>query len=142
MGEFGNVIKKDKNKIVVALERTEACSKCKACSAGLDAKTMEIECLNVCNADMGDVVEISLEADSFFKAVAIMYGIPFVAFMGGLIGSYFIFENVGASNKELISFAVGAVLVAIVYLIIRSLENVWKQGDYMPKAIYKIPKNN
>lgn len=135
MGELGNVIRKNKNKVTVALMRKEACSKCRACSAGLNSQTMEIECLNLCNADINDTVEIVLETDSFFKAVSIMYGIPFVAFLAGLLGSYFFFDSIGIEDKELFAFLVGAVLVAISYLVIKSLENVWKKGNFAPKAI-------
>jgi sigma-E factor negative regulatory protein RseC len=135
MGELGNVISKNKNRVTVALMRKEACSKCRACSAGLDSKTMEIECLNLCNAQINDTVEIVLEADSFFKAVSVMYGIPFIAFVLGLLGSYFIFDAIGIPNKELYSFLIGALLVAVSYIVIRSLENLWKKGNFVPKAI-------
>lgn len=140
MAELGSVIKKNKNKVTVALMRTEACSKCKACSVGLDGKTMEIECENLCMADLGDTVEIVLEVDSFFQAVLIMYGIPFISFLIGLLGSYFIFDNFNVPNKELFSFLIGAFFVALTYLCIKLKENYWKSKNFTPKAI-KIHKN-
>ena len=94
MAEVGQVIeKKDNNRLLIRLERQEACAKCRACSAGMQAKEMLLEAENLCNAKIGDNVEISLEETDFMKAVLIMYGIPFVCFVVGVIASYFILTS-------------------------------------------------
>ena len=135
MAEVGQVIeKKDNNRLLIRLERQEACAKCRACSAGMQAKEMLLEAENLCNAKIGDNVEISLEETDFMKAVLIMYGIPFVCFVVGVIASYFILTSLQAANIEIISFIVGLVLVVVSYLIIHRFEPHFKSDNYVPKA--------
>ncbi|MBR6401331.1 MAG: SoxR reducing system RseC family protein [Firmicutes bacterium] len=135
MAEIGKVIELEGNKAVVVLERKEACAKCRACSAGLKAEEMLIRAENICDARVGDKVEISLEESDFIKAVLIMYGFPFVMFMVGVLGGYYGCIAAGAANAELVGFVAGLVLVAVSYGIIKSREEHWRSGNYIPKAI-------
>jgi sigma-E factor negative regulatory protein RseC len=136
MSEIGQVIeKRDNNRLVVKLQRQEACAKCRACSAGMKTEEMLLEAENLCNAEVGDKVDIALEESDFMKAVFIMYGIPFVFFVVGLIGSYFAMARFGIANAELLSFVVGIVLVVISYLVIHQFEPHFRKDNYVPKAI-------
>ena len=135
MAEIGKVIDIEKNKVVVSLERKEACAKCRACSAGLKAEEMLIRAENICGAKVGDKVEIALEETDFIKAVLIMYGFPFVMFLIGLFGGYYGCLSANIPNPELIGFIVGLILVAIGYGLIKSQEKRWRSGNYVPKAI-------
>lgn len=141
MGEIGQVIKKDNNKVTVRLTRTEACAKCGACSAGLKSQDMMIEAANLCDAEINDNVEIMLEESDFIKAVAIMYGIPFVSFVIGLIGGYYISMAVGFGNNEIIGFSIGIIFVLITYFLIKKNEKHWKSKNFIPKAV-KVAKKH
>ncbi|MBR1443302.1 MAG: SoxR reducing system RseC family protein [Firmicutes bacterium] len=140
MGEIGQVTEKKKNKITVRLERTEACAKCRACTAGMKKEDMHIECLNMCNADIDDNVEITIEEGNFFKAVMIMYGIPCTAFFAGIIAGYYGSIKLGYDNPELISMAIAVVLVIITYAVIRSKESYWRSKNFIPKAIKVVSR--
>ena len=134
MGEIGQVIeKRENNRLVIKLQRQEACAKCRACSAGMKSKEMLLQAENLCNADIGDKVEVSLEESDFMKAVLIMYGIPFSCFIGGIMGTYFLLQT--NAHRDIISFCVGFVLVVISYLIIHCFEPHFKKDNYVPKAI-------
>ncbi len=135
MAEIGKVIEIEKNKVVVSLERKEACAKCRACSAGLKAEEMLIRAENICGAKIGDKVEIALEETDFIKAVLIMYGFPFVMFLIGLFGGYYGCLSANIPTPELIGFIAGLILVAIGYGLIKSQEKRWRSGNYVPKAI-------
>jgi sigma-E factor negative regulatory protein RseC len=136
MSEIGQVIeKRDNNRLVVKLQRQEACAKCRACSAGMKTEEMLLEAENLCNAEVGDKVDIALEESDFMKAVFIMYGIPFIFFVVGLIGSYFAMAQLGIANAELLSFVTGIVLVVISYLVIHQFEPHFRKDNYVPKAI-------
>lgn len=135
MAEIGKVIDIEKNKVVVSLERKEACAKCRACSAGMKAEEMLIRAENICGAKVGDKVEIALEETDFIKAVLIMYGFPFVMFLIGLFGGYYGCLSANIPNPELIGFVAGLILVAIGYGLIKSQEKRWRSGNYIPKAI-------
>lgn len=136
MGEIGQVIeKRDNNRLLIRLERQEACAKCRACSAGMKSEEMLLQAENLCNADIGDNVEVSLEEADFMKAVLILYGIPFLCFICGIMGTYFLLQKSGIANTELISFGVGFALVVISYLIIHCFEPHFKKDNYVPKAV-------
>lgn len=135
MGEIGKVIAKDDNKVKVELLRTEACAKCKACTVGMKSETMVINCLNICNAKVNDKVEIMLEEENFLKAVAIMYGIPFMGFIFGVFAGYYGSVRLGLASNELISCCTGMVCVVVSFLWIKSNEEKWKKQNFVPKAI-------
>lgn len=136
MSEIGQVMeKRDNNRLLVKLKRQEACAKCRACSAGMKTEEMLLQAENLCNANVGDNVEIALEEADFMKAVLIMYGIPFLCFIGGIMGTYFLLQSISAQNAEIISFCVGLVSVVISYLIIHCFEPHFKKDNYVPKAI-------
>ena len=135
MGEVGEVVGREANKLVVKMQRTEACAKCRACTAGLESKDMIIKAVNMCAANIGDKVEIVLDNSNFMKATLIMYGIPFVAFMIGVFAGYYGALKLSFGSPELAGIGLGIVLVIIVYLIIRTQEYRFKEGGYIPKAI-------
>ena len=135
MAEICEVIDFNDNKVVVRLERKEACAKCRACTAGMKSSDMLISAENLCSAEIGDHVEIALEETDFVKAVLIMYGFPFVMFLAGVFGGYYSCLHFGIRGAEYIGFILGLVLVAVSYGIIRSQESRWKRGNFVPKAI-------
>ena len=135
MAEIGEVIERENDRVVVKLERKEACAKCRACTAGMKSSDMLINAENLCNAEKGDKVEISLEESDFMKAVLVMYGFPFVMFMIGVLAGYYGCLRLGIPGAEYISFGLGLVLVVISYAVIRSQEPHWRKGNFVPKAI-------
>lgn len=135
LGEVGEVINKEGSRLVVKMERTEACAKCRACSAGMKKEDMIIKAENLCNADVGNKVDIVLDNANFMKATLIMYGIPFAAFMLGVFGGYYGAGELGIKNGELIGIILGIALVIITYVIIHTQEDKFKNDGYVPKAI-------
>jgi len=138
MAEIGCVVDTDKNKVVVKLNRTEACAKCRACTAGMESKDMIIKAYNECDASVGDNVEIVLEESNFIAAVAIMYGIPFLALILGTAVGIFITKSISVGDSELIGFIFGIVCVCVAYMWIKSKESYWKSKNFVPKAIKKV----
>lgn len=135
MAEVGTVIDKDGDLLIVRLERQEACAKCRACTAGLKKEDMIMRAKNLCGAAVGDNVEITLESVDFFKAMVIMYGIPFVMFLAGVFAGYFGSIRLGMGNNELIGFVLGFALVLLTYALIKTQEKRWQGDNYVPKAI-------
>lgn len=135
MAEIGEVVAMDKNKLVVRMARKEACAKCRACSAGLKEQDMILKAVNLCNAKVGDKVEVMLETADFMKATLIMYGIPCFMFIAGVLSGYYSSMAMGWNNGEYIGFGLGVLLVVLTYLIIRTQEPRFKKGNYIPKAI-------
>jgi len=136
MAEKGVVIELKNDLAVIKMKRTEACSKCRACISGMSEKEMIMEADNQCNAQVGDWVELELAENGFFFAVMIMYGIPLVAFLVGILLTYFIFipKLMPLTNPDLPSFVVGLLFTGIAYLWIRSQESHWESKKYRPIA--------
>ena len=140
MGEVGQVIDIEDEKLVVRMQRKEACAKCRACTAGMKKEDMIIKAVNLCGAAVGDSVEVMLEEVDFVKAVFIMYGIPFLVFILGVFLGYYGAARLGMTNGELIGCILGALFVTVTYLLIRSQEERWRKGNYIPKAVNKVEK--
>ena len=135
IGEIGLVTALEGSKAVVTMERKEACAKCRACSAGIEGKEMIIRALNLCEAKEGDYVEVMLDNSNFLKAAAIMYGIPFLAFMLGIFIGYYGALALFGSYAEICGTVLGILFVALSYGWIKSKESTWKKGNYIPKAV-------
>lgn len=140
VAEIGTVIDKDGDRLIIKMERQEACAKCRACAAGLKKEDMILTAQNLCNGAVGDDVEVTLESVDFFKAMMIMYGIPFVMFMAGVFAGYFGSAKLGYGNNELIGFVLGFVLVLLTYAVIKTQEKHWQSDNYVPKAIRVVEK--
>ncbi len=140
LGEVGEVINIEGKKLVVKMERKEACAKCRACTAGMKKEDMLIRAENMCSADIGDKVDVVLDNSNFMKATLIMYGIPLVAFLIGVFSGYYGALEMGIKNGELIGIALGVILVLVSYAIIHSQEHRFKEGGFTPKAI-KVVSN-
>lgn len=128
MGEIGQVVDADKKMLTVKLTRTEACAKCRACTAGFSKNDMLIQAENLCGASLDDYVNIELESKDFLKAVIIMYGVPFASFVLGIAAGILL------TGSEFFAFTAGLVFMVISYLIIRLNEGYFKSKNYMPAA--------
>ncbi|MGN1318086.1 MAG: SoxR reducing system RseC family protein [Lachnospirales bacterium] len=140
MAEIGEVIGYEEGKLVIKLERTEACAKCKACTAGIEKKEMLIKAVNLCEGRIGDKVEIMLDSVDFYKATVIMYGIPFIMFMIGVFAGYYGALKYNIAYAEVVGIVLGLILVVITYLVIHSQEHRFKKGNYVPKAINVVER--
>ena len=121
--------------VTVHIVRKEACGECRACLSGMMENDMDIEAQNLCEAEVGDWVELELQDNAFMHAVLIMYGIPFVGLVLGLVLGYFVVAPfVPMINEGLTSFIVGAIFTAACYRWIHSQNHRWESGKYRPMA--------
>lgn len=141
MAEFGQVINVLDGEVKVRLNRQEACAKCGACSAGLESKDMFIEALNLAHAKLDDWVEIRLEEENFIKAVAIMYGIPLVGLLLGLIGGVVIGEMLAPGYGDITGVVTGLLGAGISFLLIHINEEKFKTKKYKPTATRVVDVN-
>ena len=136
MAEKGVVVDSKNNLAVIKLRRQEACAKCRACIAGMSEQEMIMEAENRCNAQVGDWVELEMVGSGFFEAVLIMYGIPCLCFLVGLLGSYYLVmpRFFPSTSPDVPSFVCGIVLTVLAYLVIRSQEHRFATQKYRPIA--------
>lgn len=120
---------------VVKIRRKEACGECRACLSGMTEKEMDIEAKNLCDAEEGDWVQLELQENAFFNAVMIMYGLPLVAFIAGVLVGYFCIPMVlPMIHPALSSVVLGALGILVAMLWIKSQNARWERGKYRPLA--------
>ena len=123
------------NIVTVHIVRREACGQCRACLSGMMETDMDIHARNLCEAEIGDWVELELQDNAFMHAVLIMYGIPLIGLLIGLVLGYFVIAPlVPFIHEGLVSFLVGAIGTLICYLWIHSQNARWESGKYRPLA--------
>lgn len=124
------------NMIKVHIIRQEACGHCKACLSGYMEQDMDIDAKNLCDAEVGDWVELELQENAFMYAVLISYGIPLIGFLAGMfLGYYGISPLVPFLPASLVSFVLGFACVLICYAWIKSQNPRWEAGKYLPLAV-------
>ena len=120
---------------IVKIHRKEACGECRACLSGMTEKEMDIEAKNLCDAEEGDWVELELQDNAFFNAVMIMYGLPFVAFIAGVVVGYFgVPKALPMISPALSGLVLGGLGIFLTMLWIRSQNSRWESGKYRPMA--------
>lgn len=120
--------------VKVHIVRKEACGECRACFRGMMEKDMDIEAQNLCEAEVGDWVELELQDNAFMHAVLIMYGIPLIGFLAGLLFGNFVVAPLLPIEESITAFACSAIGIAVCVLWIRSQNKRWERGKYRPMA--------
>lgn len=133
MAEIGRVTKLDGDFVTVKLQRQDACGHCNACTAGVETDDMILEAQNLCLAEEGDLVEISIEESNFLLAVIIMYIIPLGGLLVGVFLGYLLGKAIGV-NEEITSLIVGFLLLAATYITIRLNEKRFNTTKFRPIA--------
>ncbi|MBI9073444.1 MAG: SoxR reducing system RseC family protein [Melioribacteraceae bacterium] len=115
--EEGIIIKAENGFAKVDLSITDGCEECTAkifCKPSEekdDAKVLTVE--DPIGVKIGDRVKVSVREEAIFKASIILYGIPLIIMMGGII---FGMEMFSASNQpELYSFLFSVSIMAGYY---------------------------
>ena len=102
---------------MVKIQRKEACGECRACFSGMMKTEMDIEAKNLCDAEEGDWVELELQENAFFNAVIVMYGLPFIGFIVGIVLGYFgvpkLIPNISPVLPSLVLGVLGIVLAML-----------------------------
>ncbi|MDF1617783.1 SoxR reducing system RseC family protein [Petrocella sp. FN5] len=140
MAEIGQVTEVVGDLVSVKLQRHDACDHCNACLAGVETEEMILEAENLCQADVGDLVGISLEESNFLLAVIIMYIIPLFGLLIGLGVGYLVGSQLGV-NEEIMSLLFGFMLLGITYLTIRKNEDKFHTRRFRPMAINIVKKH-
>ena len=86
---------------IVVTERDDACSSCESaqfCHALADCSRIETRVLNRANAGVGDRVIISLSSISVFKSALILYILPTVSLVLGVVGGAGLNEQLDISE--------------------------------------------
>lgn len=119
------VTKCEGNQCEIMVMRAEACGSCQACNA-CHAKPSSYRIENTLGVAEGDWVMVEMENKQFFRRVGLLYVLPLVFFLGGLLISLFIQQRIGKGN-ELWSVLAGFLGLVLYSFIIRPVDK--KEGN-------------
>jgi len=115
MDHTGVVVAAEGNTIRIRFPRSKACAHCGACmNFGSEYAETVIE--NSLHAMVGDHVQVELAAKSFLKASLLVYVLPLLALLAGLVIASACFQN------DLAAAGMALVFAGVVYLILKLLE--------------------
>ena len=88
----------------------------------------------VSNLDDGRV-ELEVQENAFFNAVIVMYGLPFIGFIVGIVLGYFgVPKLIPNISPVLPSLVLGVLGIVLAMLWIHSQNHRWESGKYRPLA--------
>jgi len=107
VNEQGTVSKVEGKKATVVFARKGMCKDCGAClKAGPDEMMVEVE--NTLDAKVGDVVAIEMRQGVFLEATLVMYGLPLLALVAGLL----VCRLIGANDLVTVIGGLGCAVIA------------------------------
>lgn len=144
MIEYGKVVAIVDGKAQIKIQRHAACGDCGACHVGKNQLEMTLLADNDVSAKIGDEVELNIETIDFLSAVLIMYGVPLLALVFGILIGYYGLSSLGFSSN--LSQGVGALtglaLMGVSFLIIKSKEKAIKGMKKYRPVIISIRNSN
>jgi sigma-E factor negative regulatory protein RseC len=133
--EIGKVADIKDNTAIIKIQRRSSCGSCTACGMRKDQNEILLPVSNDLGAKLGDWVELELQSISILKASTIVYVIPLIALILGVIGGYAIAEQL-SRDTELYG-AIGGILLTILSFVgIRVMDPLFNtKGDYSPRMV-------
>lgn len=134
MTEVGTVVAIKKKYAVVKVNRHAGCENCNICGLGKKKDSIELELINEANAQVNDVVEISMSSVQVVRVMSIIYLIPIILATIGLI----IAMKLNLSDIWQLVITLSALLVSV--LLIYLSDKLFKKKNIMPKVVKIISK--
>lgn len=135
MKEMGQIVHVESEVATVRIQRRASCGSCTACGMAKGQNEMYLKVANDLDAKLGDWVELDLKSVSFLKATTIIYLIPLISLIIGVIIGYFI-AGFFSANAELYGAVGGISFTILSFLGIRVMDPRFsKSGEYSPKMV-------
>lgn len=126
------------DKVELQVTRGSGCGSCNGCAGGCETKPHFITLKNNIDAKVGDLVELKGETKSIVKYMFLIYAIPFVFFIAGIVIGDIYFKSINNPNFELLSFATGAVGLVVSFIFMRILDNRVAKKDKTTIVMTKV----
>lgn len=127
------------DKLELEVRRVSGCGEnCKGCGSSCDIPPHVIIIPNKLNAKIGDFVELKGESKKILKYALIVYMIPFIFLIGGIVLGSNYFKERGNSNYEILGFLVGLVFIVISYFIVKIIDKRISKKDEESISLVKI----
>lgn len=138
MKEIGLVVDIEDFNALVKIDRKTACENCKGCGmSSADGKSMIVHALNQANALKGDTVELDMETPNVLTAAFLIYTIPLIGLMFGILASYGVMNLIGRQSEAL-SLLFGIIFMGLAFLIIKKNESKIKKSQKFNPVVVSI----
>jgi sigma-E factor negative regulatory protein RseC len=135
--ETGRVAKKERDRVVVEVEKNSACAECHVgCACDIDKSIRLVEANNPLGAEVDQYVQVSIPNDSVLRASFVVYIIPLSALIAGTLLGRYIGVRVGV--KDLFEVLSGFTCLGLSFLFVRYYNNLFKQQLRNQPVITKI----
>ena len=119
MEEHGLVVQIKGENAVIKTQRTSACDNCsskKSCGTGGAGSDVLIELENSIGARVSDRVTFSVGSASILKAGLIIYLVPVLSFIAGVVIGQVISGYIPGANPDLVSGLLGAAFLVAAFI--------------------------
>lgn len=136
MNEYGTVVAVQEDRAVVRIKRHSACGDCKACEMGVSNLTeLNVDVKNNLGANVGDKVKIEMQTPDVLKAAFLVYTIPLMALLTGIVSVYLVTGKTGEPNEGLM-IAAGTALMILSGFFVKSRDaKIKKTNTFEPQMI-------
>ena len=113
---------------------------CSSCGGSCNAPSLIIAIENLIDAKPGDYVEIKAKSNKIIRYALIVYMIPFVMLILGIILSMSLFKSMDIVNYETYSFFVGLLFLGISFIIIKKIDTSIKKKNESAMEMVRVLK--
>jgi sigma-E factor negative regulatory protein RseC len=136
------VIKALEGRMAVAVTtREDACAHCEArgtCEVvGGTGANATVRALNTIDAQVGDTVTIAMAATSLLKASFLIYMVPILALIGGILIGFQIEKIFGISENVAVGVSSGVCLVGAFAWLRKKGKELGTRREYIPEIVEK-----
>ncbi len=126
----------------VVIERGAPCGSCISCKRTEDGK-MLTEALNAAGAEVGDRVRINIDSSVVLRAVLIVYGVPLVGLIAGVLWGAHVAATYQLSETMQGVCGTGAgISLALLGLMAASWYTKHQQNSYRPTIVRRLDTTN
>lgn len=142
MQQIGKVKEIKGNDAVLEVRRASACgTNCGACSSSCEVVPHLVTIRNRVNAKPGDIVEIIGETKQILKYTFIIYIVPLVFLIMGIVFGNGYFKSMGFENFEGLSFLTGILFLAVSLLLLKLIDNSIARKNEVILSISRVLSN-
>jgi sigma-E factor negative regulatory protein RseC len=136
------VIKALEGRIAVAVTtREDACEHCSArdtCHAvGGTGANATVRAINTVDAQVGDTVTIAMASTTLLKASFLIYMVPVLALIGGILIGFLVNSLVGINESVAVGISSGLCLVAAFVWLRKKGKDLGQRTEYIPQIVEK-----
>ncbi|EFI42254.1 SoxR reducing system RseC family protein [Peptoniphilus sp. oral taxon 386] len=124
MEQMGVVVKELGEFVEIHSFRQAACgSSCESCHAKCaESKLYVLKAKNTLGLKVGDKVKIETNSKNVIKYILLVYGLPLIFFLFGILISYNIFNKYSIDNAQILSFIIAVLTTGLAFYIIKKID--------------------